>query len=119
MMKFDALITQGRKFLLAQLQFDDLVEFDYEVDTGHETYLALPGQPPGGKLELDDLKLQAYAAALVADPATNKPRIKWEAHPVTLSLGNVRPLERYAGYVALDLGNTRSTLVAMTKRSPN
>ena len=97
-------ITTRRCYCLAGVVTEgDLVTVDLAVDTDHSDFL-----DDGDAAQEPRLTREIGVVAVTSDGTGNARVSVGSLH---LHLEPVRPMRKYDGYVALDLGNTTSTLV--------
>ncbi|MFO0957179.1 MAG: hypothetical protein U0800_06890 [Isosphaeraceae bacterium] len=101
-----ALARRRCKCLAAVVKADDKLTLDVEVDTNHPEFLeeAAEAGEDGINREVEVLAVPDAGLGGAARPSVGS---------LHLHLEPASPMRRYDGYVALDLGNTNTTLVGL------
>lgn len=100
-----ALARRRSKCLAAVVRADDKLLLDVEIDTNHPEFLEEAADVVDGiNREIEVLAVPDARQNVSAFPTVDA---------IHLHLEPAEPMRRYDGYVALDLGNTNTTLVSL------
>lgn len=111
-LKVPATVLQSREFVVVRMSKDANFHFDCEVDTDSLTLIAASKKlQSSGRLAGTSagLPVPFTIDVFAVEPSTRK--VLSSRVEATLTLAPIVPMERFDGYVALDFGNTSTTLV--------
>ena len=111
-LRVPASVLQARDFVVARMSKDANFSFECDIDTDSPALIAVSKrlQAAGGRTgTASGLPIPLTIDVFAIDP--EKKEVLSSRVEVTLTLAPLRPMQRFDGYVALDFGNTSTTLV--------